>query len=585
MVKQASRLPEDHNRPLSGIFRDMASCYRYLGADERFRAIAYEHASRTIDSLRDDISGYADSIEHLDELKGIGKSIAEKIMEYLQTGKIRTFEQLKKKVPVDLMECMDVQGMGPSTIRTLHEKLGINTREQLIIALEQGRVATLKGFGKKKVENIRRALKLFRESGRRFLLAEAIAASNMVLELIRHLKGVERAETAGSLRRGKETVGDLDIIILAAPKSRRSVVSSFIKQQSVARVIAAGETRASVMLKEPSIQVDIRLVSVHEYGAAMLYFTGSKEHNIHLRTMAKEKGWKINEYGLFDAATGKRIAGNSEADMYRKLGLPYIPPELREEKGEIEWSQEKPLPQLVDADDIRGDLHIHSSWSDGTESIESIARHLMRQFPQYAYIAITDHSPSERIAGGLSGKEFTRQFKEIDAVNKKLGRDFVKKGVEVDILPDGSLDLADTLLAQFDWVIASIHSGFSKDNTERLLNACAHPHVHCIGHPSGRLIGKRDGYTVDWKKLFAKAAATNTAIEINAQPERMDLRDELVREAIAGGVKILISTDAHNLNQFGFMGQGVTIARRGWCQRKDILNTMAWTALKKSARK
>jgi DNA polymerase (family 10) len=585
MAKQLPETVEEHNKPLSRIFHEMASCYRYLGSDERFRAIAYDNAARTIDGLREDISRYADSIEHLDELKGIGESIAEKITEYLRTGKIKTYEQLKKKVPADLVEFMDVNGMGPSTIRTLHEKLGIDSKDALILAIEKGRLSTLKGFGEKKIENISRALKLFKESGRRHLLPEAITACTTLLGLIRNIKGVERAEAAGSLRRGKETVGDLDIIIRARPISRKSIVSIFTKLPGVARIIAAGETKASVFMKEPGIQVDIRLVSAHEYGAAMLYFTGSKEHNIHLRIMAKEKGWKINEYGLFDAGSGKRLAGNSEEEMYRKLGMPFIPPELREDRGEIEWSMKKTLPKLVEEKDIRGDLQMHSTWSDGAETIETIARHVMRQFPHYEYIAITDHSPSERIAGGLSEKEFTKQFLEIEKVNKILGRDFVKKGVEVDILPDGSLDLTDTLLAQFDWVTASIHSGFSKDNTERLLKACAHPSVHCIGHPSGRLIGKREGYTVDWKKLFAEAAKTNTAIEINAQPERLDLGDELVREAVSKGVKITISTDAHNLNQFGNMGLGVTVARRGWCEKKNILNTMGWTELKKALRK
>ena len=563
----------------------MASCYRYLGPDERFRAIAYENASRTIDGLREDISRYADSIAHLDELKGVGESIAEKIIEYLRTGKINTYEQLKKKVPADLLEFMDVNGMGPSTIRTLHEKLGIKSKDSLILALEKGRLSTLKGFGEKKIDNIRRALKLYKESGRRHLLPEAMLACTTVLTLIRDIKGVDKAEAAGSLRRGKETVGDLDIIILARPATRKSIVSAFTKLPGVARIIAAGETRASVVMKEPGMQVDIRLVSVHEYGAALLYFTGSKEHNIRLRIMAREKGWKINEYGLFDAVSGKRLAGSSEDEMYRKLGLPFIPPELREDRGEIEWSLKKPLPELLDGKDIRGDLQMHSTWSDGAETIETIAHYVMQHFPHYEYIAITDHSPSERIAGGLSEKEFTKQFLEIDRVNKKLGRDFVKKGVEVDILPDGSLDLTDSLLAQFDWVTASIHSGFSKDNTERLLKACDHPSVHCIGHPSGRLIGKREGYAVDWKTLFAKAAETHTAIEINAQPERLDLTDELVREAISTGVAITISTDAHNLNQFGNMGLGVTVARRGWCGKKNILNTLGWKELKKALRK
>ncbi len=584
MAKHAPTTAEDHNKPLARIFHDMASCYRYLGQDERFRAIAYENASRTIDSLREDISGYADSIEHLDELKGIGESIAEKIIEYLRTGKINTYDQLKNKIPADLLEFMDINGMGPATIRILHEQLGVTTKDELIIALEKGKLATLKGFGEKKIDNIRRALKVFKESGQRHLLPEALSACHAALELIRKIKGVERAEPAGSLRRRKETVGDLDIIILAAPKDRKAIVSTITKRPEVARVIAAGETKASIVMKEPSIQVDIRLVSVHEFGAAMLYFTGSKEHNIHLRMMAREKGWKINEYGLFDAASGRRMAGNTEATMYQMLGLPFIPPELREDRGEIEWAIKKPLPELVSPEDIRGDLQMHSTWSDGADSIETIAKHVLKYYPHYEYIVITDHSPSERIAHGLAEKDFIKQFAEIEQVNKKLGKAFVKKGVEVDILADGKLDLPDNLLDRFDWVTASIHSGFTRDNTARLIKACEHPAVHCIGHPSGRLIGKREAYPVDWKKLFTAAVATGTAIEINAQPERLDLKDDLVREAIAMGVQLTISTDAHQLNQFDYMSLGVSVARRGWCAQKHILNTLGWSALRKKGK-
>jgi DNA polymerase (family 10) len=574
-----------HNKALSKIFHDMAACYRYLGQEQRFRAIAYANASRTMEGLKADVADYADSIAHLDELKGIGESIAEKIIEYLKTGKIATFEKLKAQVPVDLLEFLDVTGMGPATIRTLHEELGINTRDELILAIEKGKLSGLKGFGEKKIENIRRALKIYKETGRRHLLPEAIAACDVVLEYLKTIKGVEAAEAAGSLRRRKETIGDLDIVVLAAPKARKSIVSAFTRMPGASRTLAAGESKASILMKDPTIQVDIRLVSAHELGAAMLYFTGSKEHNIHLRIMAREKGWKINEYGLFDAVSGKRLAGSTEEEMYQALGLPYIPPELREERGEIEWAmKKKSMPKLVDAEDIRGDLQMHSTWSDGAESIETIARHVMKQFPRYEYIVMTDHSPSERIAHGLTEKDFIRQFKEIDQVNEKLGKDFVKKGVEVDILADGSLDLPDALLKQFEWVTASIHSGFTKDNTARLVRACEHPHVHCIGHPSGRLIGKREAYGVDWKKLFTTAAKTGTAIEINAQPERLDLRDDLVREATSMGVMLTISTDAHQLGQFDFMGLGVSVARRGWSEKKHILNTQHWTALKKSGK-
>jgi DNA polymerase (family 10) len=311
----------------------------------------------------------------------------------------------------------------------------------------------------------------------------------------------------------------------------------------------------------------------------MLYFTGSKEHNIKLRVWAKEKGWKLNEYGVFDTKTDKRLAGRTEEEIYHLFRLQYIPPELREERGEIEAAKKKHLPELIELKDMKGDMQMHSTWSDGAENIETIAKYILKEFSHYKYIVITDHSPSERIAGGLTAAEFKKQFTEIDKVNKKLGKDFIKKGVEVDILADGSLDLPDDLLQQFDWVTASIHTGFNKDNTERLLKACEHPLVHCIGHPSGRLIGKREAYAIDWKIFFEKAATTGTAIEINAQPNRLDLRDDLVKDAIGKGVKITISTDAHALNQFDCMSLGVSVARRGWCSKENILNTGSWKVI------
>lgn len=353
-------------------------------------------------------------------------------------------------------------------------------------------------------------------------------------------------------------------------------MAKFVSIPQCSRILASGETKASILLKKNNTQVDLRLVNDHEYGSALIYFTGSKEHNIKLRVWAKEKGWKMNEYGVFDAKSGKRLAGKTEEEVYRLFGLQYIPPELREERGEIEAAIKNKLPELIELKDIKGDMQMHSTWSDGAEKIETIAKYILKEFPQYEYIVITDHSPSERIAGGLKPSEFKKQFIEIDKLNKKLGKDFVKKGVEVDILADGSLDLPDELLKQFDWVVASIHSGFTKDNTERLIKACEHPSVHCLGHPSGRLIGQREAYPVDWKKVFKKAVATGTAIEINAQPNRLDLKDDLVKEAIENGVMITISTDSHALPQFDNMTLGVDAARRGWCKKENVLNTGSW---------
>jgi DNA polymerase (family 10) len=565
-----------HNADLSAIFHRMASCYRYKGIEERFRALAYDKASRTLNNLKEDISVYATDVKSLDQLSGIGESIAEKIMEFLETGKIKTYEKLKKEVPQELLDLMDINGFGPATIKTLHEKLKIDNRDDLIAAIEAGKLEKLNGFGAKKIENMKRGLKLFKESHTRMLLSEAWRTGNDILDIVLKIPGIKKAELAGSLRRKKETIGDIDIIATAERKNWKKAVANFISIPQCGRVLASGETKASILLKKSNTQVDLRLVSDYEYGSALLYFTGSKEHNIELRLMAKEKGWKLNEYGLFDEKTEKRLAGNTEDEVYHHLGLQFIPPEMREVKGEIKIAMKKKLPELIELQDMKGDMQMHSTWSDGAEEIETIAKYILKEFPQYEYIVMTDHSPSERIAGGLKPAEFRKQFVEIERVNKKIGRDLVKKGVEVDILADGSLDLPDDLLKEFDWVVASIHSGFNKDNTERLLKACEHPSVHCIGHPSGRLIGKREAYPVDWKKLFEKAVATGTAIEINAQPDRLDLKDDLVKDAIEKGVIITISTDSHALTQFDNITLGVAVARRGWCAKENVLNTGTW---------
>lgn len=566
----------NHNHILASIFREMSACYKYLGKEHRFRTIAYERAARTMLSLKQDVSAFASDIDSLDKLNGIGESIAEKIMEFLKTGHIVTFEKLKSEVPTALLDIMEINGMGPATTRLLHEQLGIHNKEELVSAIETGKLSGLKGFGEKKIENIRKALKISKETGNRMLLHEALQAGESLLQKVISIRGVKKAELAGSLRRMKETVGDIDLIVATDPTDRKKIIRKITELEEVKSIIAAGETKASVMLHSPPVQADIRIVDTKEYGSALLYFTGSKEHNIQLRTMAREKNWKINEYGLFENKTGSRLCGETETDIYERLGMPFIVPEMREDKGEIQLALNGRLPALVHISDIRGDMQMHSNWSDGSSDIEGIARHVLKHFPAYDYIVMTDHSPSSRIAGGLSPQDFIKQFKEIDRINDKIGRRFIKKGVEVDILPDGSLDLDYNLLEAFEWVTASIHSGFTSDNTERLISACDHPLVDCIGHPSGRLIGKRNPYPLDWNALFQKASEKNTVIEINAQPQRLDIHDDVVRDAVISGVMMSISTDAHDLSQFDFMRLGIGVARRGWCGKENILNTKSW---------
>lgn len=557
----------------------MAGCYRYLGPKQRFRAIAYEGAARTMQGLKEDVSIYGGDVKALDKLSGIGESIAEKIAEYISNGEIRAYEQLKAKVPEGLLELMDITGVGPSTVKMLHKRLGINNKADFINALQNDKLKGVRGFAEKKIENLKRGLALYAEKQERMLLSTALEIGNNLLANIKEIKDVIKAELAGSLRRRKETIGDIDIVACAKLKNSKAIIEQILKMPEIERVLAKGETKLSFLLKQQHAQVDIRIVKEKEYGAALLYFTGSREHSIKLRTWAKAQGWKVSEYGVYNAATEKRIAGATEEEIYECFDMQYIPPELREEHGEIELSRSHKLPRLVTTDNIKGDLQMHSKWSDGAEEIKTIADYVLREFPKYEYIVITDHSPSERVAGGLQTTDFKKQFKEIDALNKKSGNSFIKKGVEVDILANGELDLPDSLLKQFDWVVASIHTGFNRDNTDRLIKACYSPYVHCIGHPAGRLIGKRPAYPVDWKKLFKTLVETGTAIEINAQPDRLDLKDDLVREAISQGVTITISTDAHMLSQLDFMELGIAVARRGWCTKRNILNTQTWKGI------
>ncbi|OQP63825.1 DNA polymerase III [Niastella vici] len=564
------------NLTLGDMLHEIASCYRYLGSDYRFKVMAYTAAARTLHGLNIDIASYVKRGAELRKLRGIDEDIALEIMQYLRTGKIKTYERLKKKVPLGLLELMDVKGFGPVTIKTIHEKLHVNTRNEMKIALLSGRLESFEGMGQRKIENMKRGLKLFKEVHSQLQLWDAISIGSDVLKQLLALPGVKNAVICGSLRRNKETIADIDIIVMARRKYWEKISQTFCDLPFVHRVIVAGGKRISVLLKNHNTQVDIQLVHEHEYGAALLLLTGSKEHSIALKKWADNKGFLLNENGVFDAGTGKWLAGTNEEEIYRLLGLQFIPPELREDKGEIEKAAKHRLPLLVEENDIRGDMQVHSSWSNNEEEIETIARHVRRVYPQYEYIVITDCLSGQLGTGGLQPEEFINQFAEIDMVNKALGQQFVKKGVDVHILEDGSLNLQDNILQQFEWVTASIVSGFDKDNTGRLIKACENPNVHCLNHPSGRLIGKRDAWTVNWKKLIEKAASTGTCMAINAQPDRLDLKDELVKAAIDKGVKICIGTGARDLNQFDLMSTGVAVARRGWCTKENILNTCSW---------
>lgn len=576
-TKRANQKMEN-NRALSGIFHDMAVIYRYIGNEERFRALAYEKASRVINSLTDDISVYAKQ-NRLDDIPGIGEGIAGKIEEYLKTGKIVKYEELKKIVPHEIMEMMEITGFGPQSLKKIHSELGIDTREELIKALQDGRIEKMKSFGHKKVENMLRGLKLHKTVEERMLLWDALQAGKQVLEIMKKFAEVKQAELAGSLRRKKETIGDIDILVACPDKDRRKIVNYFTAATLAKRILAKGDTKASIIHKDSGKQVDLRIVNENQWGSALQYFTGSKEHNVHLRTIARDKGYKISEYGIFTVKNDKHVAGKTEEEIYKTLGFQIMPPEMREDKGEIELSMKGKVPRIVSLNDIKGDLHMHSVWSDGARTIEELANYIRKNLP-YEYMVITDHSKSTRVAGGMDEKQILRQIKEIDLLNKKIGKDFIKKGIEVDILTNGILDISDEILSQLDWVTASIHSNFKGDNTDRIISACENKYVSCVGHPTGRLIGTREPYKVDMNKVFDAAKATGTALEINSQPQRMDLNDDMAMRARQLGIKLVITTDSHDLGQFNFMELGIAIARRAWCTKDDILNTKSWNEIK-----
>lgn len=568
----------EHNKDLSVIFQDMARIYRYLGNEERFRALAYDKASRVISSLPDDISVYAKQ-NKLEEIPGIGEGIHGKIEEYLKTGKIAKYEELKKSVPHEIMDMMEVTGFGPQSLKKIHDELHIDSKEKLIKALQNGQIEKMKGFGHKKVENMLRGLKLHKTIEERMLLWDALQTGEHVVEKLKQLPEVKQVELAGSLRRKKETIGDIDILVSSEDKTRKKIVDFFTGREIASRILARGDTKASIIHKDFGRQVDLRIVSENDWGSALQYFTGSKEHNIHLRTIAKDKGYKISEYGIFTIKNDKRIAGRTEEEIYKTLGFQIMPPEMREDKGEIELSMKGKIPRLVSLNDIKGDLHMHSVWSDGARTIEEMADYIRKNLP-YEYMVMTDHSKATRVAGGMDEKQILKQLKEIDALNKKIGKNFIKKGIEVDILLNGELDFSDEVLSQLDWVVASVHSNFKRDNTDRIIRACENKYVSCIGHPTGRLIGSREPYKVDMEKVYEAAKVTGTALEINSQPQRMDLNDDMAMSAREKGIKLVIDTDSHDMGQLNYMKLGIAIARRAWCTADNILNTKSWDDIK-----
>jgi DNA polymerase (family X) len=557
------------NKELVEIFEKMADILEIKG-ENPFKINAYRKASRILGDLTRDIEEIAGTGK-LREVPGIGQGLAEKIEEYLKTGKMTKFEEVKKGVSDELIALLNIPGMGPKTLAMLHKEKKIGNISQLEKALEDGSLNGLPGIGEKKVENMKRGIQLLKQSKGRMNLGIAYPIAKRIVETLRAKTGSDRIEWAGSLRRMKENIGDIDI--LATGPDEEKILRAFTSLQEVKEVLASGETKASIIV-EGGVQVDLRVVKEESYGAALQYFTGSKGHNVHLRGIARARGIKINEYGVFKGE--KRIGGKEERDVYEALGIPWIEPELREDRGEIEAAQEGRLPELIQGSRIKGDLHVHSEYSDGVSSIEEVAQAAQRR--GYQYVAICDHSKSLKVARGLDESRLARQHEEIDRINEKVKGFQILKGAEVDILMDGGLDYSDRILEKLDFVIASIHSGFKQDRgkmTRRILRALENPRVDVLGHPSGRLLGARDPYAVDIEEVMNAARQHGKALEINAYFERLDLDDIHCRKGKEMGVRFSIGTDSHHLDQMWMMSLGIAVAKRGWLEAPDVLNTLS----------
>lgn len=564
------------NQALAKIFNEIAL---YLEMqDVAFKPQAYQKAAAAIESLAEDIGKIYEKerLAGLRKIPFVGQGLAEKIEEYLKTGKIREYLELKKKIPIEIEELIGVEGVGPKTVRDLYKHLKIKNLKDLEAAAKAGKIKNLPGFGMKKEQNILESIEFLKKTGGRFLLGDILPIVGEIEAKLKSLKEVKKISPAGSLRRMKETIGDVDFLVVS--DNPEKVMDYFVSLPGVVKVWGKGKTKSSVRM-EKGFDMDIRVVPAKSYGSALQYFTGSKEHNIALRRIAIEKGLKLSEYGLF--RNSKIIAGKTEEEIYEKLGMDYIEPEMRENAGEIELSRKRRLPQLINYGEIKGDLQIQTDWSDGANSIEEYAEEAMNLGLEY--IAVTDHSKRLAVANGLDEKRLLKQMREIDGINSKLKAKSVGrrkkfrilKGTECDILKDGSLDLADEVLGKLDVVGAAIHSRFDlpkEEQTERLIRAMENKNVDIIFHPTGRIINRRKPYEIDIDAIIKTAKRTGTVLEIDAYPNRLDLRDEHVKKCVEAGVKISIDSDAHSASHMSFLDFGVSQSRRGWAEKKDIIN-------------
>jgi DNA polymerase (family 10) len=571
------------NREIAAVFEEISNLMRILQDDPKwtFKAAAYDRAKRSLESYPERLEALArDPNRKLTEIPGVGEDLAKKITELVETGKCQYHQEQLAKVPGTLLDLLQLQTVGPQKVRLFYNQLGIKTVDDLEAAAKAGRLRELPKMDQKSEENILKAIEVFRRAAGRFRLDTAFETAQELAAYLKEFRGVEEVIPAGSLRRGRETVGDLDLLVTGCDPS--GTADYFVKFPGIAQILAKGEDKVSVKLKN-DLQVDVRLLERESAGAALQYFTGSKEHNVALRDRAKKRGWKLSEYGLFKG--DKVLASRKEEEIYEKLGLAWIPPELRENLGEIEAAEKGELPKLVALPEIKGDLQMHTTASDGQASVEEMAEAAKKL--GYQYILITDHSKAVTVANGLDEKRAAEHIQRIKAARNKVKDIEIWAGSEVDILGDGRLDYSNELLKQFDIVLVSVHSRMTQpaeEMTARLLKALANPYVRILGHPTGRQLLKRDPFSFDLEKVFEAAKQYGVILELNGNPERLDLCDRHVKLARDRGMKIIISTDAHHPKHLKLMRYGVMTARRGWLEKKDVLNTLPPEKLLKGLR-
>jgi len=557
-------------KELAGFLEEIATLLELKGGNP-FKCNAFRNAARAVENLDKPLSAFK-SPKDFEQVKGIGKSIAEKIINAVETGRFAYYESVKSSIPSGLVEMLKIPGLGPKKVRAVYDRLGIYTVGELEYACRENRLKDLPGFGIKTQENILEGIELLKRSRGRFHIHEARHVAQVFYDDLVKLPSVTSIAIAGSIRRFKETIKDIDLLVSSSKPEE--IISRFVSQSLVNDIILRGETKTSVRLIT-GISVDLRVVSQEEFPFALMYFTGSKEHNIAMRGRAQKLGFKLNEYGLFERNSTQSIKLKTEEEIFKHLGLDFIPPELREDRGEISAAEKKPLPKLVCLDDLRGVFHIHTNYSDGIPTVEKYIHDAMQR--GWQYIGISDHSQSAYYANGLSPDRVKQQIREIDELNSKYKEFRVFKGIESDILPDGALDYPEEILSLFDFVVVSVHSKFKmteEQMTDRIIRAMRHPRTTMLGHPTGRLLLARDGYDLDMDKIIDAAARNNVVIELNANPFRLDLDWRYIKKAVEKGVLISINPDAHRLGNMDYAELGVGLARKGWCEPRHILNCL-----------